>query len=55
MLVIEAATDPDLTTGYYDRVNPSKPEIGDPCNLQITMMDGVPIQKVWSQEGCRCI
>jgi hypothetical protein len=51
----EAVTDPDPKTGYYDHDRGTETEIGDICNLQITMMDGYPIQLVWSQDRCGCI
>ena len=51
--VYEAATDPDLSTGYFD--SSSGNEIGDLCNLQTTMMDAYPVQQVWSQKACSCI
>lgn len=50
--VYEAATDPDLLTGYFDPTNGN--EIGDLCNLQTMMMDGYPVQQVWSQNACGC-
>lgn len=51
--IYEAATDPDLTTGYRD-TNAGKAEIGDLCNLQTMTMDGYPVQQVWSQKSCGC-
>lgn len=51
--VYEAATDPDLLTGYFDSATGN--EVGDLCNLQTAMMDGYPVQQVWSQQTCSCI
>jgi hypothetical protein len=51
--VYEAASDPDLSTGYLD--SSTNNEIGDLCNLQTTTMDGYPVQQVWSQKACSCI
>ena len=52
--VYEAATDPDGSTGYWDPPNGGETEIGDPCNLQTMMIDGYPVQQVWSQQACGC-
>jgi hypothetical protein len=51
----EAATDPDLSTGYWDPANGGETEIGDPCNLITEIFDGYPVQQVWSQKACGCI
>ncbi len=53
--VYEAATDPDVSTGYWDPANGGETEIGDLCNLQTEIIDGYPVQQVWSQKGCKCI
>jgi hypothetical protein len=53
--VYEAATDPDVSTGYWDPANGGETEIGDLCNLQTMVIDGYPVQQVWSQKGCDCI
>jgi hypothetical protein len=53
--VYEAATDPDLSTGYWDPAHGGETEIGDLCNLQTMIVDGFPVQQVWSQKGCDCI
>jgi hypothetical protein len=55
--VYEAATNPDLKTGYYDHDKGGETEIGDMCNLQLLPggMDGYPIHTVWSQDQCGCI
>jgi hypothetical protein len=53
--VYEAATDPDVSTGYWDPASGGETEIGDLCNLQTMIIDGYPVQKVWSQKGCGCI
>lgn len=53
----EAFSDPDDTTGYRDGDN----EIGDLCeNIETpsdfsTTIDGVTVQKVWSQSTCTCL
>jgi hypothetical protein len=52
--VYEAVTDPDLSTGYWDPADGNNTEIGDLCNLQTMMMDGYPVQQVWSQQACGC-
>lgn len=52
--VYEAATDPDLSTGYWDPAHGGETEVGDLCNLQTMMMDGYPVQQVWSQKACAC-
>jgi len=48
--VYEAATDPDVSTGYFDHVQGGETEVGDLCNGQTTIMDG----QVWSQKSCGC-
>jgi hypothetical protein len=53
--VYEAATDPDLSTGYWDPPNGGETEVGDLCNLQTMTVDSYPVQKVWSQKACGCI
>ena len=60
----EAATDPDLCTGYWDPPFPGfkcvpgdgggETEIGDPCNLMVEIIDGYPVQEVFSQKICGC-
>jgi hypothetical protein len=52
--VYEAATDPDGSTGYWDPPDGGETEIGDPCNLQTIILDGYPVQQVWSQAACGC-
>jgi hypothetical protein len=52
--VYEAATDPDLSTGYWDPAHGGETEVGDLCNLQTLMIDGYPVQQVWSQQACAC-
>ena len=49
--VYEAATDPDVSTGYWDPANGGEKEIGDLCNLQTEIIDGYPVQQVWSQKA----
>jgi hypothetical protein len=53
--VYEAATDPDLATGYWDPSTGGETEVGDLCNLQTLMIDNYPVQQVWSQAGCTCV
>ena len=53
--VYEAATDPDGSTGYWDPPHGGETEVGDLCNLQTMIMDGYPVQQVWSQNACGCI
>jgi hypothetical protein len=52
--VYEAATDPDGSTGYWDPAHGGETEVGDLCNLQTMIMDGYPVQLVWSQNSCGC-
>lgn len=53
--IYEAATDPDLRTGYRDHTRPGAPEIGDLCEGQTATIDGYTVQRVWSQNWCGCI
>jgi hypothetical protein len=41
--VYEAATDPDVTTGYFDHAKGGETEIGDLCSA-VTMMDKYPVR-----------
>jgi hypothetical protein len=52
--VYEAATDPDVSTGYFDHAQGGETEVGDLCNGQTMMMDGYTVQQVWSQNSCGC-
>jgi hypothetical protein len=52
--VYEAATDPDVSTGYFDHAQGGETEVGDLCNGQTIMMDGYTVQQVWSQSSCGC-
>lgn len=49
----EAATDPDAKNGYYED-NDGK-EIGDLCGGSYEYIDGMLVQKVWSQMTCMCL
>ena len=48
----EAATDPDNSTGYYDRSSGN--EVGDVCQGNNYTLDGTAVQFVWSQALCSC-
>jgi hypothetical protein len=52
--VYEAATDPDVSTGYFDHAQGGETEVGDLCNGQTMTMDGYTVQQVWSQKACGC-
>jgi hypothetical protein len=49
--VYEFITDPDVAGGWMD----GNQEIGDTCNGVRDTLDGITIQKVFSQKACRCI
>jgi hypothetical protein len=48
----EATTNPD-NQGYWDDASLS--EIADICDWVPIVIDGISIQKVWSQETCSCL
>lgn len=48
----EAATDPDLSSGYYDSATGE--EVGDLCNGEGTSVSGIVVQTYWSQTLCDC-
>lgn len=52
--IYEAATDPDVRTGYFDHAQGGETEVGDLCNGQTTMIDSYTVQQVWSQKACGC-
>jgi hypothetical protein len=52
--VYEAATDPDVSSGYFDHAQGGETEVGDLCNGQTMIMDGYTVQQVWSQNSCNC-
>jgi hypothetical protein len=52
--VYEAATDPDVSTGYFDHAKGGETEVGDLCSGQTMILDGYTIQLVWSQNNCAC-
>jgi hypothetical protein len=52
--IYEAASDPDVSTGYFDHAQGGETEVGDLCNGQTTTMDGYTVQLVWSQKSCGC-
>ena len=51
--LFEAFTDSDVLTGYYDKGG--EEEVGDLCLGIYTDVDGFTVQKVWSQNGCKCL
>ena len=51
--IYEAATDPDLTSGWRDAV--SKNETGDLCNKLPHFLGGQTVQQQWSQALCGCL
>jgi hypothetical protein len=44
--VYEAATDPDVSTGYFDHAQGGETEVGDLCNGQTMLVDGYTVQQV---------
>jgi hypothetical protein len=50
--ISEAITDPDLSTGWYDE---SGEEIGDLCRFDYAMLDGYPIEEIFSIRSCSCV
>jgi len=55
--LIEAVTDPDGGTSWYDRNNSCNPtgEIGDICNAQQGTVGSYTVQKEWSNSQGACI
>lgn len=50
--IYEATTNPS-GQGYYDNVHG---EVGDLCQFfDTTAIDGITVQKVWSEAACRCL
>lgn len=49
--IYEAATNPDGSSGWYGNGS----EIGDFCEGDKRNIDGVIVQKVWSQDICQCL
>jgi hypothetical protein len=50
--VMEAATNPDGSSGYWDTAQ--RKEIGDLCPNTNIYLNGYPSSKYWSQEECSC-
>ena len=48
----EAATDPLLGTGYTG--SNDEQEVGDLCTGVFDYIDGIAVQKMWSQDLCSC-